>query len=282
MSEPGKIIPPLPGDGFTWVPSHSGWVLVCDALGTIGRHIFTTRHWRLGKTSTADAWREVAEAVGADPARLCRARQVHGAGVIVSRTLAPPDSNTPADILVGSMPAMALAVQTADCVPLLLGDARTGAVAAAHAGWRGTALGVAGEAVRAMETELGSRPEDLIAAVGPSIGPCCYEVGEDVRHQFSREGFTDDQLTQWFATEASDLSANPPMPPTAAHASANRLYLDLWHATRDQLEDAGVRPDQIFVSSLCTASHPETFCSYRRDGQDAGRLAAAIKRRDPV
>ena len=193
----------------------------------------------------------------------------------------PHVSNAAADIIAGDDASVALAIQTADCVPLLIGDLRTGAVAAAHAGWRGTSLGVAAAAVNAMTTELGSRRSDLIAAVGPSIGPCCYQVGVDVRECFAHEGFLDAQLARWFSTHALHLPANPPMARSTARRPPGALFLDLWSATRDQLEAAGVPRDQIFLAELCTASHGEVFCSYRRDGKDAGRLAAVIRMRAP-
>jgi copper oxidase (laccase) domain-containing protein len=130
-----------------------------------------------------------------------------------------------------------------------------------------------------MKTELGSRPSDLIAAVGPSIGPCCYRVGVDVRDRFVREGFLEEALARWFSTGPAHLPANPSMVRSADQPTPGALFLNLWNATRDQLEAAGVPRDQIFVAALCTASHPAAFCSYRRDGKNAGRLAAVIRTR---
>ena len=123
--------------------------------------------------------------------RACRAgsagpRRRHPAA---ARRPVPVSPLVAADIIAGDDASMALAIVTADCVPILIGDRRTGAVAAAHAGWRGTALRVAAAVVNAMKTSFGSRPADLVAAIGPSIGPCCYEVGGDVRERFEREGF---------------------------------------------------------------------------------------------
>ncbi len=283
MTESEKIILPQPDDAFSWVQSGSRWGLVCRPLELVARHLFANRSWLLGlgSGSDADAWREVAEAIGIDPDRLLRMRQVHGADVLVHRVGRPPTFDAAADIVVGDDASAALAIQTADCVPLLIGDRRTGAVAAVHAGWRGTARRVAATAVNAMQTELGSRPSDLVAAVGPSIGPCCYRVGGDVRQQFVQAGFLDAELARWFATDARHLPTNPPMAGSTGRGAASALFLDLWTATRDQLEAASVPRDQIFVAELCTASHREAFCSYRRDGKDAGRLAAVIRKRDP-
>lgn len=256
------ILPP-PGPAFTWTRTPAGYALVCRPLGRVARHLFTTRAWLLGSAegeNTETAWRDVADAIETPPDQLLRVHQVHGADIVVHRAAQPSASGAPADIIATDDASTALAIQTADCVPLLIADLRTGAVAAAHAGWRGTALGVAGAAVKTLVHEFGSRPSDLIAAVGPSIGPCCYQVGTDVRDRFAWEGFTDEELSCWFT------------------AQADRLVLDLWIATRDQLAAAGLPRDQIFVSEMCTASHRDAFCSYRRDGVRAGRMAAAIRK----
>jgi hypothetical protein len=225
-----------------------------------------------------------------EPPGLIRVRQVHGAAVFVPRSgdsMAGPKTgatvvDTEADIIVSDNPALALAVQTADCVPLLVADRRTGAVAAAHAGWRGTAARVAVAAVEALERELGSRPADLVAAVGPSIGACCYEVGDEVRARFEREGFSAEELARWFLQHTRRTPGNPSMPGVSAVARAGHWYVDLWRATREQLEAAGVPAGQIHLAGLCTASHRAVLCSYRRDGSGAGRLAAVIRGRRPV
>jgi YfiH family protein len=145
-------------------------------------------------------------------------------------------------------------VRVADCVPILLADHHTGAIAAVHAGWKGTAAGAAVIAVRALASRYGTRPENVIAGVGPSIGPCCYEVGSDLAGHFSSHA----EASNWFTRDA-------------------KPHLDLWRATRDQLARAGVPPRQIHVCALCTFDHPALFHSYRRDGNNAGRLVAAIR-----
>ncbi|HVB38589.1 MAG TPA: laccase domain-containing protein, partial [Vicinamibacterales bacterium] len=123
------------------------------------------------------AWSRLAAAFGRPASALVRLRQVHGADVLVGRrgdTMLP--GAMPADIVVTDDPDAVLLVQVADCVPLLLADCRRGVVAAAHAGWRGTAAGVPRIAVRALMESFGTRPADLVAVIGPSIGPCCYQV----------------------------------------------------------------------------------------------------------
>jgi YfiH family protein len=261
---------PQPTDGFAWVQAPGGPRLVSRALESVADHLFTTRMWPLGSAAAAtDAeWRPVAAALGVDLAQLVRVRQVHGASVVVLRAAEPQrigaSDATPrnADIIVSDDPSIALAIQSADCVPLLIADARTGAVAAAHAGWRGLAARVPSVVVDALAREFGSRPDDLIAAIGPSISADRYEVGADVRDAFEAAGFSAVHLERWF------LPGRRPQ----------HWQFDGWQSARDQLEAAGLRPGNVHVAALCTASHPQILCSYRRDGRAAGRIAGAIRK----
>jgi len=244
--------------------------LVCRALEPHAPHLFTTRDWRLGTAAGTErdaGWGDVAAALGVDPAHLVRAHQVHGAAVVFRRrgdaaAGAPlPD----ADILVSDDASVALAIQTADCVPLLMVDRRTGHVAAAHAGWRGLAAGVPGVAVRAMADAFGADAADVIAAIGPSISAENYEVDAAVRSAFEAAGAPKPQLARWF------LPGRRPA----------RWQFDGWRSAVDQLEAAGVPRDQIHVATLCTAAQSR-LCSYRRDGTAAGRIAAAIRARATI
>jgi YfiH family protein len=261
-----------------------GPALVCKALDGLALHLFTTRDWRLGSEQNgdaADAWEEVARALTVAPERLVRVHQVHGADIVVRRAgVADGGDLPPADIIISDDPTAVPAIQTADCVPLLIADRRTGAVAAVHAGWRGLAASVPRVAVDALARAFGSRAADLVAAAGPSIGACCYEVGADVRQRFDEAGFSASQLARWFRTQAQPTSINPSMAGLRLLPRAGHWYLDMWAATRDEIETAGVPPDQIFVAELCTASHPGVLCSYRRDGMGAGRMAGAIRAPD--
>ncbi len=209
-----------------------------------------------------------------------RLQQVHGADAVTYKKgeAAPGGAMPRADIVLTDNPAVAVAVQTADCLPMLIADRGTGAVAAAHAGWRGLAAGVPAVAVNRLSTDFGSRAEDLVVAVGPAIGACCYEVGEDVRAQFADAGFTPAQLGRWFGREPAALSpANPPMASLSAVRRQGHWFFDAWSCVRDQLKDAGVPGAQVSVADLCTASHDAAFCSYRRDGAAAGRMAGVIR-----
>jgi hypothetical protein len=255
---------------------------VCLALDEVAAHVMTTRAWRLGARSaddSADAWADVAQAMKVDPTALLRVHQIHGSAVAVRRggqKAGRPDQPD-ADISVSNDPAAAVAVQSADCVPILIAARRTGCVAAAHAGWRGLAAGVATAVVGAMVREFDSDPHDLVAAIGPSIGPCCYEVGADVRDRFRATNVSATAIARWFHGRPQPTTANPSMPGLPSSPRPAHWYFDPWAATRDGLEAAGMLPDQIHVAMLCTASHADVFCSHRRDGPPAGRMAAAIR-----
>jgi hypothetical protein len=273
---------PQPTDGFAWAQGPGGVSLVCRALEPFAPHLFTTRAWILGGADDSQSvagWSQVAERVGVDHAHLVRVHQVHGASVLVRRAGDPSNvaDRPPADIILSNDPALALAVQTADCVPLLIADRRTGAVAAAHAGWRGLAGRVPQAAVEALRLEFGSRAADLVVAAGPSIGACCYEVGADVRAAFASAGFAGAELARWFLGDPNQAVANPSMRGLSPVRRENHWFFDGWAATRHQLEAIGVGPDQVHAAGLCTASHPDVLCSYRRDGKSAGRIAGVIK-----
>jgi polyphenol oxidase len=264
---------PKPSGDFEWVQESWGAALRCTPLAAIAAHCFSTRDLALEgvRDEEQSGWEDLARALHVDHAALAKMRQVHGADVFeaekgVGCNFPLPGRGklhpTPfsygdwpeADIAITRDRSIALTVRTADCVPILLGDRRTGAVAAVHSGWKGTAAGAAMTAVWALERRFSSKPSDLVAAVGPSIGPCCYDVGNDLVPQFAQHP----EARRWFST-------------------ASTLRLDLWQATRDQLERAGVPARQIHVCELCTSHHPDLFHSYRRDGKAAGRLVAAVR-----
>jgi YfiH family protein len=149
------------------------------------------------------------------------------------------------DGLLTGEPGITVSIRTADCLPILIADARTGAVAAVHAGWRGTAAGIAGLAVDRMRSEFGAKPQDLLAAIGPGIGKCCYQVGIEVARQLGE-------------SEAG--------------------CVDLADHNRRQLEAAGLPAAHIDVVALCTFCQAGEFFSYRREGERAGRMISFIVR----
>jgi hypothetical protein len=265
---------PQPNEGFRWVQADGLPALVCDPLLEIAGHLFTTRAWPLGTTVTRDdqGWDRVARALGVESNRLGRVKQVHGAAVVDAEEAL--GARLEADAVVSNLPTAAVAIQTADCVPILMADPRTGAVAAVHAGWRGLAARTPEAAVAALGRAFGTEPSDIVAAIGPAIGACCYKVGEDV---FKDARFPDERRTRWFTARAQRSERNPAAAGVQTGGRQGHWFFDGNLAARDQLEKAGVSALRIFAAGLCTASHPSAFCSYRRDGRAAGRMAAAIR-----
>jgi polyphenol oxidase len=254
---------PTPDSAFHWSRETWGDALRCEPLGKVAQHLFTTKQLQLRPFERqGEAWVKAVNAVGGAITDLKRIKQVHGRAICVVRPGASPLHQIPpdADAVVSGTPGHVLAVQVADCVPLLLGDPRTGAVAAIHAGWRGSAARISEACVQTMVEEFGVRPADLIAAVGPSIGECCYEVGPELSDAFRQSGATEDQLSRWFT-----------------HPWAGSLRLDLWAVNTDQLIAAGLQHTRIFRSCLCTRTHATVFDSYRAEGSNAGRMAALIR-----
>lgn len=200
--------------------------------------------------------------------RLATCWQIHGADVraVRAETAGALDTNDErCDALTTDALRILVAVQTADCVPVLLGDARSGACAAVHAGWRGTAAEILPAALARMRAEYGTRAGDVLACIGPAANACCYEVGADVIEIFrARFPYADELLT----------------PTRAGHAR-----IDLQRANRLQLTGAGVLPARIHTAPLCTICRDDLFFSYRRDKKlhgRTGRLLAVIGRNDEV
>jgi YfiH family protein len=272
---------PKPNGGFRWNQMQGGYALVCEALEPFAFHFFTTRQWKLGARTpeSANGWIDVAKTARVEAGHFGRLQQVHGAdAAIYKRGEQAPDGAIPAaDIAITDDPAVAVAVQTADCLPILLVDRQRGAVAAAHAGWRGLVKRVPEVTIGRMGSAFGTSPGDLLVAAGPSIGACCYEVGEDVRAAFADAGFSASQLGRWFLRDPLTLAGNPPMKTLSATRRPNHGFFDGWACVREQLEAAGVPAGQIFLADVCTASHEGACCSYRRDGAVAGRMAGVIR-----
>ncbi len=273
-----KMILPPPDAAFEWRDTAFGPALVCLPLEEDAPHLFTTRAWPLGHAGAhRGVWADVAVALGASMAELVRLQQVHRTGIVVADRLprTAQDALPEGDIVLARDAGRVIAVQGADCVPLLIGDRRLGVVAAAHAGWRGLAQGVPRAAVEAMVETYGSAPADLVVAAGPSVGACCYEVGPDVQVAFATAGWPVDALNRWFVRAPKVDAGNPPMPGLASEPRPGHAFFDGWACAHEQLRMAGVPAEQLFGSRLCTASHG-ALCSYRRDGTVAGRIAGAI------
>jgi polyphenol oxidase len=215
--------------------------------------------------------------------RVVGLRQIHSDIIhVVGTADVPQGEQAPqGDALITCEPGILLVVQTADCIPILLADTKHRAVAAIHSGWRGTAQRSAEKTLGRMQMEFGTRPQDVIAALGPGIGGCCYEVGHEVVKEFAAKF---PNAREWFegpfdALENGDndsswlpwLTMRPP-----GHApSAPRVQLDLIVANRAMLTAAGIAPDKIQSSGFCTSCRSDLFFSYRRE-RNTGRLMAAI------
>jgi polyphenol oxidase len=220
-----------------------------------------------------------ARASGAAKMPLIALRQIHSD--VVQIFSAVPAEPPQADAAATRQSGLALAVQTADCVPILLVDTRRRAIAAVHAGWRGTLARIVVKTIGRMQLEFGSQPEDISAALGPAIGRCCYEVGPEVAQAFSGQF---PHASEWFDGPFERLAAGEepnPLPwltmmPPGHELPPERVNLDLRTANRSQLIDAGVRPRNIAVSALCTACRTDLLFSYRREGARTGRLMAVI------
>ncbi len=173
-------------------------------------------------------------------------------------------------------PGLLLAVQTADCFPIILADVRRRAVGVFHAGWRGTVLRIIEKGVGAMHRCYGSRPHDLRAAIGPGIQGCCYEVGEEVRTKFeSQFGYAAKLFRE--VKDSDPVREKYPLLFLTARAPGHshlpkRLFLDLVEANRQQLLAAGLAAKNIEVSRLCTSCRPDVLFSYRAEKGRTGRM----------
>ena len=259
------VVPP----SFYWTTETWGAALRCRPLEPFAQHLFTTRQLRL---PSAEAWHALASAIAVSADRVVSLNQVHGRDVVrIDRNITTEalqnmrQQHPKGDALISDAPDVALVVRAADCVPLLIADPRTGAAAAVHAGWRGTAARVAVAAVERMQRDFGSRAADLIVAIGPAIGPCCYEVGSDVVDAFAAAGHERYLIDRWFLTPRE-----------------RKLRLDVVGANRDLLILAGVQEENIHACGLCTAMHLDLLTSYRAEANAAGRIGAAIRASVPI
>ena len=262
--------------GFRWLARGEVRALSCDALARAGfANAFSTRAggcspFPAGDLNLAGFAEDSAANIRENRRRflslfdggwsLATGWQEHGTEVHVVRDArALPDARDDerCDALTTNLPRVLLGVKTADCVPILLGDPTTGACAAVHAGWRGTAAGIARLALARMAEEFGTRAADVIAAAGPAALGCCYEVGPEVVEIFSSR----------FAEDAPAI-----FKPT----TAGRALVDLHEANRRQLTRAGVSPDNIRAAPFCTMCRTDLFFSYRREKQKHGRTGRLL------
>jgi YfiH family protein len=228
-----------------------------------------------GRENVLENRRLFQSALGATDLELLTLKQIHSD--VIRLFSQPIVVACKGDASATNRPGLLLAIQTADCVPILLVDPKRRAVAAIHAGWRGTLARITQKAVGRLQFEFGSKPADLLAAIGPSIGPCCYEVAADFVTKFTGQ-FAD--AAGYFDEPRSGEEPNPlqwlNMKPPGHQPPPKNVHLDLRRANRSQLVAAGLFAKNIYVSDLCTACHTDLLFSHRREGPLSGRLIASI------
>lgn len=227
------------------------------------------------KENVAQNRRRLQATVGAKEFKLVVMDQIHSDAIhAFSAVLGQPCKG---DAAITGEKGLLLGTQTADCVPILLVDPKKRVVVAIHAGWRGTLSRIAQKTMGRMQLEFGSKPADVLAAIGPSIGPCCYEVGAEFVTKFTAQ-FADAQ--KYFDEAHSGEEPNPlqwlNMKPPGHQPPPKNVHLDLRKANRSQLITAGLRAKNIFTSSLCTACRTDLFFSYRKEGPLSGRMLSVI------
>ena len=226
--------------------------------------------------------RRFLEALGVEgDARLVTLRQIHSSLVRrVGESDAARAQPWKGDGLMTDTPGILLAIQTADCIPVLVADVRRKAVAAFHAGWRGTLKRIVEHGVGRMRTEFGSRPEDLMAAIGPGIGACCYAVGEEVESEFVSQFRYAAELFRE-VSDSDPIREKYPLlfltarAPGHSHLGPQR-HLDLMEANRRQLLDAGLGAEAITVIGDCTQCQNQRYFSYRAEQGFTGRMLSVV------
>jgi YfiH family protein len=200
-------------------------------------------------------------------------RQIHSD--VIHRISVPSATPLVGDGMVTDVPRMVLAIQTADCFPVILVDPKKRAVGVFHAGWRGTVKRIVEKGVGVMRLQFGSRARDLEAAIGPGVHNCCYTVGEEVRDQFASQFAYGDRLFHEIK-ESDPVREKYPMLFLTARAPGHsnlpvKIFLDLVEANRRQLLDAGLSRKNITASALCTSSNPGLLFSHRAENGITGR-----------
>lgn len=235
-------------------------------LGGVSEGIFASMNLSFTRGDDDKAVREnfdrFCNAIGIEAENVVISAQTHTANVKIvtaadcGRGITREKEYTDVDGLITNEPGVVLCTQYADCVPLFFVDPVKRVVATSHAGWRGTAAGIAAVTVEKMGEAFGCRPEDILAGIGPSIGLCCFEVDSPVYEAFTQvEVFDDTCYTD---------------------DGGGKYHIDLWQVNRRWLLKAGVPAANITVTDLCTRCHPDLFWSHRKTGNDRGSLAAFI------
>ena len=202
------------------------------------------------------------------PYYVVQPHQVHGTEIReVTDPMTTREQLEGVDALITDVPGVAISVRTADCIPVLLYDPVHKAVAAVHAGWRGTVQRISQKVISEMQRRYGTDAADLCAVIGPGIGPESFQVGQEVADEFSKAGFPMDQI----------LTDCGPKAPTTENPMNGGLHIDLWKANQWLLEQSGVKTQNIQVAGICTYKENDRFFSARREGTKCGRIINCIK-----
>ena len=221
------------------------------------------------------------EAVTGNPGTpLVTLRQIHSSVLLVGAAEDARQAPREADGLMSAEPGILLGILTADCIPVLVADRKRRVVAAFHAGWRGTVKRIVEAGVGRMRLEFGSQPEDLVAAIGPGIGVCCYAVGEEVLSSFESQFSYSRQLFRG-VDDTDEVRRKDPVLLLTQRAPAHSplgpsLHVDLVEANRRQLLDAGLSAKSIHRTGGCTSCHRDLFFSHRASQGHAGRMMSGI------
>ncbi len=251
-------------DGFAVRRKNGIPFYACLAIEKIPgfRHGFATRalnlgymHWDSPERVAANRKRFLA-ALNLDQAGLATLHQIHSDRIHIIKDVADQWNQADGDALVTRIENCALAIQTADCLPILLADPQNKISAAVHSGWKGTLARILQKTIEAMKREFGSDPAQIVVAIGPGIRSCCFEVGKEVADLFKKEfaGFL-----------VKPIYERP-----------GKFLVDLPKALELQLECAGIRPENSHDIVACTRCNPNEFFSYRAEGQSSGRMMAII------
>ena len=279
------------------VPKHKLQLLRSDALSRLPWlvHAFSTRHGGLSRVYGGHALnlgftkhdtraavernrefflRQLGVFAGGNSWPLITLRQIHSD--LIHQVEGVPEQPLAGDGLITDVPSLLLAVQTADCLPVIVVDRKRRAVGVFHAGWRGTVKRIVEKGVGEMRRSFGSNPRDLTAAIGPGVQGCCYEVGEEVRSKFESQ-FAYASVLFREVKESDPVRERYPMLFLTARAPGHselpvKIFLDLVEANRRQLLDSGVEPKNIDASAPCTACHSDLLFSFRADKGVTGRL----------
>ena len=213
-----------------------------------------------------------------NPRTLITLQQIHSD--LIHRIERIPDHPLSGDGLITNTPGLLLAILTADCLPIILVDKKNRAVGVFHAGWRGTVKRIVEKGVGEMQRYFGSDPRNMIAAIGPGVQTCCYQVGEEVRQKFEAQFSYATELFRE-VKESDPVREKYPMLFLTARAPGHselpvNIFLDLVEANRRQLIDAGVPAKNIDASSPCTACHTDLLFSHRAEKGVTGRLMAVV------